>query len=98
MPNRSRGFVPSEGKLLAAGSEERRLGPGGVVACGLVVSEPEDDVTDGRFAPADVDLPPPVRGLQKVPEVAPSLRLLDDQGAQVGEAVLDADGLQGFKQ
>src|SRR5262249_54995272 len=86
--------VPRAGHL----SEERRLGPALVVARFLEAGEPEGDVADGGLAPLDVDLPPAVGGSDEVAEVAARLGLLDHQGREVGEVVLEAEGLQRLEQ
>src|SRR4051794_9935185 len=90
-----RKFAPA-GDLPAcrvATSEEGGLGPIGIVAGGLELLEPEADVSDGGLATRHVRLPPPVGGAEQVPEVATRFRLLDDQGAQIGEVVFEASRL-----
>src|SRR3954454_12363639 len=83
---------------LAATSEERCLGPVGVIAGGLEAFEPELDVADGGFAPRCVRLPPAIGGPDQVAEVAASLGFLDNQSAQVGVAVFEAGRLERLEQ
>src|SRR6185437_14126705 len=76
------------------GSEEGGLGPVGVIAGLLIVAEPEGDVAGGGLAALDVDVPPAVGGPDQVAGVATGLGLLDDQGAEVGQALFEACALE----
>src|SRR5262249_28821640 len=93
----------SQGEALAIAQarpalEEGRFGPILEITRGLKRVEPELDVADGGLAAANIRLPPSVGGSKQVTEIAACLRLLNNKGAQVGHALVEACGLKWFQE